>query len=85
MTIQPVDSDATDSGSSRFRSLATALKCSLVHPGFNMQMIYAAVAVLGVSIAGFNLTHVHFQDTGNMVLALAAYTRCPDASFYLPE
>ncbi len=35
-----------------------------------MQMIYAAVGFLGVSIAGFNLTQVHFQDTGNMVLAL---------------
>ena len=35
-----------------------------------MQMIYAAVAILCVSVVGFNLTQVHFQDTGNMVLAL---------------
>ena len=36
-----------------------------------MQMIYSAVVVLGVSIGGLNLTQVHFQDTGNIVLAFA--------------
>ena len=68
--FQAHDSGANDLGGSRFRSLATELKCSLRRPGFNMQMIYAAVAILCVSVVGFSLTQVHFQDTGNMVLAL---------------
>jgi membrane-associated phospholipid phosphatase len=68
--FQADDSGAGDPGGSRFRFLATALKYSLVRPGFNMQMSYAAVTVLGVTIVGFNLTQVHFKDTGNMVLVL---------------
>ena len=67
---QPVDSTATDLGSIHFHSLAISLRRTLLRPGFNMQMVYAAVAILCVSVVGFNLTQVHFQDTGNMVLAL---------------
>lgn len=44
----------------------------LAHPGFNLQMAYAGIAVLLIATAGCVLTSVHVPDAGTLALGFGA-------------
>jgi PAP2 superfamily len=45
---------------------------AFTHPGFNLQMVYAGIAVLFIATAGCSLVGVHVADAGTLALGIGA-------------